>query len=225
MLDFSLSITVACRLLRASAVFALICLLAGEYDLWAQENADATTLRRKILCGYQGWFRCPGDGSGEGWLHWSRDSRRLTPRTLTVKMWPDMSEYGEEERYAAPGFTHADGAPAYLFSSHNGRTVERHFQWMEQYGIDGAFLQRFLVNLGRPSFDRVLAHVRNSAAETGRVWAVCYDLTGAPADRLVDLPHRVRGSSHPPSRRNADPRQGGIPARRHSAPPDRRLQL
>jgi hypothetical protein len=58
---------------------------------------------------------------------------------------------------------------------------------MEQYGIDGVFVQRFLVNLGSPSFDRVLGHVRTAARKTGRVYAVCYDLTGAPKDRLYDL--------------------------------------
>jgi hypothetical protein len=58
---------------------------------------------------------------------------------------------------------------------------------MEQYGIDGAFVQRFLVDLKNPSSDLVLGNVRASAAKTGRVYAVCYDLTGAPKERLYDL--------------------------------------
>ena len=37
------------------------------------------------------------------------------------------------------------------------------------------------------SSDQVLKHIRVAAAKTGRVYAVCYDLTGAPADRLYDL--------------------------------------
>jgi hypothetical protein len=48
-------------------------------------------------------------------------------------------------------------------------------------------VQRFLVNLRNRSFDRVLGHVRASAAKTGRVFAVCYDLTGAPKGKLYDL--------------------------------------
>jgi hypothetical protein len=153
----------------------------------APPAVDATSLRHKVLCGYQGWFRCPGDPAGEGWRHWSRNPAKIAPDTLTVEMWPDLSEHSADETYAAPGFTHPDGKPAHLFSSAHPRTVERHFQWMKQYGIDGVFVQRFLVNLGKPSFDRVLGHVRASAAETGRVYAVCYDLTDAPPGRLYDL--------------------------------------
>ena len=31
----------------------------------APPAVDATTLKHKVLCGYQGWFRCPGDPAGE----------------------------------------------------------------------------------------------------------------------------------------------------------------
>jgi hypothetical protein len=148
---------------------------------------DATSLRHKVLCGYQGWFRCPGDPAGGGWLHWSRNAKKFTPQTVTFEMWPDLSEFTSDEKFPVPGFTYPDGKPAYLFSSAHPKTVERHFQWMQQYGIDGVFVQRFLANLGDRSFDQVLKHVRASAAKTGRVFAVCYDLTGVPQDRMYDM--------------------------------------
>ncbi|HEU0067757.1 MAG TPA: hypothetical protein VFQ26_00665, partial [Nitrospiraceae bacterium] len=92
------------RTTYAAVIFALAC--AGELKAdgtaerpVANPVVDAHTLRHKVLCGYQGWFRCPGDGTDEGWLHWSRDSRQVTPDSLTVEMWPDMSEYEESERY------------------------------------------------------------------------------------------------------------------------------
>ena len=90
---------------------------------------DPTTLRHKTLVGYQGWFRCPGDPAGGGWRHWSRDGRRTAPDTLTFEMWPDLTGFGDDEKYPAPGFTHADGSPAHLFSSANPKTVRRHFDW------------------------------------------------------------------------------------------------
>lgn len=148
---------------------------------------DATSLKQKVFCGYQGWFRAPGDPAGEGWRHWSRDSSRITPKSLTFEMWPDMAEASDDEKYPAPGFTSPDGQQAHLFSSAHPLTVERHFKWMEQYGIDGVFVQRFLVGLRDPSLDRVLGHVRESAAKTGRVYAVCYDLSGVREGRLFDL--------------------------------------
>jgi hypothetical protein len=164
--------------------------ISGNEPFSATPPIDASTLHRKVLCGYQGWFRCPGDPAGEGWRHWSRNAETITPKTLTFEMWPDMTEATDEEKYPAPGFAHPDGSPAYLFSSAHPRTVRRHFDWMRRYGIDGVFVQRFLVNVGNPSFDRALGHVRESASKTGRIYAVCYDMSGFPADRIFE---RLRG--------------------------------
>ncbi len=160
---------------------------AGEHPRAQADELDATTLHRKVLCGYQGWFRCAGDATSEGWRHWSRKPRRISADTVTVEMWPDMTEYEDDEKYPAPGFTYPNGQPAHLFSSANPKTVDRHFRWMQQYGIDGVFLQRFLVSLKDRSLDQVLANVQKSAGKTGRVFALCYDLTDAPPDQLLDL--------------------------------------
>jgi hypothetical protein len=184
----------------------------------APSPVDASTFRGKVMAGYQGWFRCPGDGdaravtgdtrpavagsrpaaaaagrTGGGWVHWSRDGRRLAPDTLTFDLWPDLTDYGPGERFAAPGFTHADGRPAELFSSDHPDTVRRHFEWMRDYGFDGAWLQHFVVELpgapgqGRyPSRLRVLRHVQAAAKAAGRVWALTYDVTGTPGDKVFD---------------------------------------
>ena len=122
----------------------------------AAQPVDPSTLRHKTLVGYQGWFRCPGDGTADGWKHWSRDRAKITPDTLTFEMWPDLSEFDADEKHPAPGFTLPDGGPAHLFSSANPKTVRRHFRWMQQHGIDGVFLQRFLVELRNPSTYMVL---------------------------------------------------------------------
>jgi hypothetical protein len=158
------------------------------------EDLDATSLRGKVMCGYQGWFRCPGDAANLGWVHWSRDWRRIAPETLTFEMWPDMTDYGLKERFPAPGFTYPSGHPADLFSSDNPATVQRHFTWMRDYGLDGAWLQRFLVGLPSgpaskqyPSSERVMQYVREAAEKTGRVWAISYDTAGMPADRIFDV--------------------------------------
>ncbi|HUT88531.1 MAG TPA: hypothetical protein VMY37_03490 [Thermoguttaceae bacterium] len=111
-------------------VLALVLAGSAGSKAIAGDVVDATTLRGKVVCGYQGWFRCPGDAASLGWVYWSRDRRQITPETLTFEMWPDVSEYGAEERFVAPGFTYPDGRPAELFSSDNAATVLRHFQWL-----------------------------------------------------------------------------------------------
>ncbi|MEW4453942.1 glycoside hydrolase family 71/99-like protein [Bremerella sp. JC817] len=169
-------------LLLAAGVSLLL-----ESPLHAQPKpvTDATTLEGKVMTGYQGWFRCPGDGTERGWLHWSRRST-ITPQSLTFEMWPDLSEFSSTEKYAVPGFSHVGGTPAYLYSSVNKETIQRHFQWMQQYGIDGAFVQRFLVNLRDPSFEKVLENVRVAAKDSGRAFGICYDLSGYPTERIYD---------------------------------------
>jgi len=150
-------------------------------------EVDASTLRGKVICGYQGWFRCPGDESKRGWFHWSRDRSRIAPETLTFEMWPDLTEYTEAEKFPALGFRYPDGSPAYLFSSAHPRTVERHFEWMRDYGIDGVFVQRFANGLrDRAEASRVLGYARTAANHTGRVFAVEYDLSGAPTNGLPE---------------------------------------
>jgi hypothetical protein len=174
----------------ALVVLTVVPAAAQQIDKTA---VDATTLRGKVMCGYQGWFRCPGDAANMGWMHWSRDPARIAPETLTFEMWPDVSEYSPDELCAAPGFTHPDGTQAYLFSSDNAATVLRHFQWMRDYGIDGAWLQRFAVGLPGGPEERwyastltVLDHVRHAARATGRAWAVSYDIAAMPPDLIFD---------------------------------------
>jgi hypothetical protein len=135
---------------------------------------DANSLTGKVICGYQGWFRAGGDPSGQGWRHYVHGDFS----DLTVEMWPDMSEYSDAEKYPVPGWTHANGEQAYLFSSANKKTVIRHFQWMESYGIDGVAVQRFVSGLNfnhpRESF-RIAGYAREAANRTGRTYFIMYD--------------------------------------------------
>ena len=159
----------------------LVCLFRGflsdeivgdEDSRVAATTFDRSTLTGKVMCGYQGWFNCKGDGADQGWTHWARDrDKTFGPGNVTVDLWPDVSELDEDERYAT-GFKHADGSAAEVFSSGNRKTVVRHFEWMRDYGIDGAFLQRFAHGLRRDGWkrhkDTVLSHVREGAEKAGR---------------------------------------------------------
>jgi hypothetical protein len=97
-----------------------------------------------------------------------------------VDWWPDVSEYGADELYPS-GFKYANGSTAYVFSSYNNKTVLRHFSWMEEYGIDGVFLQRFISGTSpgpkRDHKDQVMLHCRQGANMHKRAWAMMYDLS------------------------------------------------
>ncbi|HEX4130100.1 MAG TPA: glycoside hydrolase family 71/99-like protein [Pirellulales bacterium] len=161
------------------------------YNGPSQQGVDCSTLDRKTMCGYQGWFSCPGDGADLGWKHYGRQGR-FDPGTCCFDLWPDTSELADEEKFATP-FRHRDGRTAYVFSSYREPTVLRHFRWMREYGIDGVFVQRFAVATvgGRElrHVNTVLAHCREGANREGRAYALMYDLSGlgeAKIDQVID---------------------------------------
>jgi hypothetical protein len=151
----------------------------------------AEGLTGRILCGYQGWFAAEGDGGGVGWSHW-RHSDGSVPVTdqIRVDLLPDVSELAPEERFPL-GLVDAGGKNVEVFSSYREATVRRHFSWMQKYGIDGVFVQRFAAAIADPTkrafHDTVLQHCRAAAETERRVYAVMYDLTGMSADRVGDV--------------------------------------
>jgi hypothetical protein len=151
---------------------------------------DPSTLTGKVMAGYQGWFRTPGDGAEQGWTHYAIQGK-FEPGFSAVEMWPDMSEMDEDEKFATP-FKFADGATAYVFSSCNPKTVMRHFRWMEECGMDGVFLQRFIGTTkggrSRAALQKVMENVRAGAEKHSRAWAMMYDLSGA---NDTDIPATV----------------------------------
>jgi hypothetical protein len=144
---------------------------------------DATTLDGKMIMGYQGWFGCPGDGSGRGWIHWKDGQQQAT-----IDLLPDVSELDPSE-LCDSGWVGRNGKPVKLFSDQNPKTVDRHFAWMETYGLDGVALQKFATTLLKPEFvkasDNVLINVRTGAERHGRVYFLMYDLSGMPPEKLA----------------------------------------
>ena len=146
-----------------------------------RSDIDATTLDGKVLCGYQGWFNTPGDGTGFGFTHWGQRLESTNGGRFTVDMWPDTSEYDPADLHEVPGLKMPDGSPARLYSAFRKGPVLRHFKWMREYGLDGVFLSRFIGEASNPSRSRhvnqVLANVREGCHLEGRVWAMMLDLS------------------------------------------------
>ncbi len=141
------------------------------YDGPIARDSPIETLHGTVMAGYQGWFLAEGDGLGMGFVHWGGVDE--DPARATVDMWPDMSELEADERFPT-NFKHPDGTPAEVFSSIHPKTVDRHFRWMKEYGIDGVFVQRFTAHIdpSNPTLDdeirtnTVLANARAARTST-----------------------------------------------------------
>jgi len=160
----------------------------GNFD--GVDSVDTTTLTGKIMCGYQGWFTCPADGANMGWTHWEKNDV-FAPGNCTVDFWPDMTEADADEKFATP-FRHPDNSIAYVFSSYKAKTVLRHFKWMQEYGIDGVFVQRFVADtMAGPAHlnrgDTVLLNCRQAANKYTRAYALMYDLSGLGVDKMSEV--------------------------------------
>jgi len=124
-----------------------------------------------VMAGYQGWFRAPKDG-----VMYPDENK------VRIDMWPDVSEY---EKTYPTGLKLADGNTARFFSSDDKSTVDLHFKWMKQYGVDGVFMQRFF-NAAKPGArhsgaTNVLRNAMGAASKYERAIGVMYDLSGLKA--------------------------------------------
>jgi hypothetical protein len=122
----------------------------------------------KITVGYQAWFSCSGDGSPLNYFG-----------HMNLEMWPDVRDYTRTYPY---GGTLGNGKPAAVFSAWDQSTVDLHFLWMQQNGIDCAAIQRFGSELNNGSLkgwrDGTATRVMNAAQTYGRKFCVMYDISG-----------------------------------------------
>lgn len=140
-----------------------------------------------VMVGYQGWFAADGDDSNRGWYHYGIKGSDL-PGPTTIDMWPDMTEY--KNKYITP-FKNKDGSNTYLYSPYDEQSVDLHFKWMKEYGIDGVHMQRFLPEVasekGKRHFNKVLKNALKAAKKYNRAISVMYDLSGSDSERVAYL--------------------------------------
>ena len=139
------------------------------------------SIRNLVMAGYQGWFNTPEDGAGLGWKHFEKE-KEFKPGKCTIDLWPDVSEY---EKTYETAFKLPDETPAKVFSSYDASTTDLHFKWMKQYGIDGVFMQRFVVSIrnqkGNDNYNKILNNAVLSAEKYDRAICLMYDLSGMEA--------------------------------------------
>lgn len=159
-----------------------------------KEGEPFNSYRGLVMTGYQGWFCAPGSGCSHGnhqntaWYHY-RENEVFEPGVLrnSIDFWPDMREY--EKQYIPGKFTYPNGQKATVFSSYDKSTVMLHFKWMKDYGIDGAFMQRFVGEVidnpkGKDHFDKVLESAMDASNRHQRAICVMYDLSGSTSARI-----------------------------------------
>ena len=135
----------------------------------------------KLVTGYQGWFSCANDNSPRNsWVHWGGGGVVPPgPGSAGFDLYPDVREYSTTYQ---TGFENlANGRPARLFSSYDTQVVNKHFEWMQEYGIDVAALQRFghsLVNSDHKAHkDGIAIRVKNAAETYERKFYLMYDIS------------------------------------------------
>jgi hypothetical protein len=148
-----------------------------------------TSYKGLVMAGYQGWFTAEGDGAERGWHHYEL-SGKFEPGFNTIDFWPDVTEYAITYKTA---FKYSDGTDAYVYSPYDEESIDLHFKWMKDYGIDGVFMQRFISEIksskGKRHFNTVLDNALRAANKYERAICVMYDLSGctqADMQVLVD---------------------------------------
>jgi hypothetical protein len=158
---------------------ALVCLMAVMVAALAPA-VDAQDIVGKVIAGYQGWFCEPGDGSPVGNLPDHHGNYHGNYET-----YPDMREFPLSEQFLNPdGWTPLpNGNPAMVFSSARAFTVDLHVQWMKQYGIDCAALQRFgevaTDPIQRQQKNDVTVLLKNACEKHGVKFYMEYDCSGS----------------------------------------------
>eukprot|EP00026_Physarum_polycephalum_P007217 Phypoly_transcript_07274.p1 GENE.Phypoly_transcript_07274~~Phypoly_transcript_07274.p1 ORF type:complete len:266 (+),score=21.61 Phypoly_transcript_07274:117-914(+) len=167
-----------------------VCLLVTIFVV-VGANPDPSTINKKVLFGYQGWFGTPARGN-VGWFHWSQNGQPPSGSNSNFDVWPDLSEFAANELYPT-NLHYSNGQTAGLYLASDPRTINRHFQWMQNYGLDGILLQRFVNEIASPDDPHgqmrndVTRAVINAASATGRVWAIEYDTSGADPNSILSV--------------------------------------
>ncbi len=166
--------------------FCLVIILSLCFSCQHFQNLFSNSeveLDNLTLIGYQGWFGTPNDGSGGRWRHWSRDPKGVKPKNVIFELYPDTSEYPLDSLVTTDLGPLGNGQPSRLFSSADPAVVDKHFEWLSTYQLDGIVLQRFMSNRDDPTLlgfrEKVTRNVKASSAKWRKPFYLMYDISGA----------------------------------------------
>lgn len=153
-------------------------------------SVDASTIRNKVLAGYQGWAGARGT-----WDHWSADGNAPSPASNNAhfEMVPEISEYPSSSLTPNTGYRYiGNGDVVKLYENAADGVVDLHFQWMKTYGLDGVLVQRFISECTTPGpaltqRNKILAQVDAASAKHGRTYAMMWDMSGGSPTWDTDI--------------------------------------
>lgn len=155
-------------LLLAVVISSTVCLSQNKHS----KNTLYPSYKGMIMAGYQGWFNLPDDG-----IMYPDENK------IRIDTWPDVSEY---EKTYSTGLKLSDGSVARFFSSDDKSTIDLHFKWMREYGLDGVFMQRFFnrtrTGESRKKSSFIIQNALEAASENQRAISIMYDLSGLKSD-------------------------------------------
>ena len=162
----------------------------GKGPSSSEQVVDASTIRNKVLAGYQGW-----DGARSTWDHWSNDNDPPNPSSKNehFEMVPQMGEYPSGALTPDTGYKYnSNGSVVKLYENAVEGVVDLHFQWMKDYGLDGVLIQRFITECVSPgkALDQrntILRQMDAAAARHGRVYAMMWDMSGGSQQWDTDI--------------------------------------
>jgi hypothetical protein len=173
------------RIACITAIAALVVQVTSATALakrscWFKNCSDSDIIG-KVIAGYQGWFAVQQDqvDPRKKWAHWGYNG---TIPGITFELWPDVTEYEQSYQWNTNA-TLGDGEPATLFDSYDNSTVDLHFQWMKEYNVDVAALQRFGTNLygtngTKQHMDGVFLKARHYAEKHDVKFFTFWDISG-----------------------------------------------
>ena len=172
---------------KITKVIAAATALSAALGVCAYAAED--TIEDKVIAGSQAWFNTEGDGSPRNeWVHWGRPE----VGHLTFDAYPDVRDYSVEDLKETYFAELGNGEKSKLFSSYRAGVIDKHFEMMHDYGIDGVAVQRFgsvTINGVEERFKNsvdILKNVKASAEKHNELFYVMYDISGLSEENLVE---------------------------------------
>ena len=133
----------------------------------------------KSVAGYQAWFST--GTSSSGWVHWNATTPPAVGK-VNFEVYPDVTEYAASDLTPTALANLGNGETSKLFNSSSRTVIGKHFQWMKEYGIDGAAVQRFIGGIGSSIINApgsTANKIKQAAEENGRIFYICYDISSS----------------------------------------------